>query len=53
MSALWFLFPFRLCCHEMQEMSMSFPTPVCDSVAVLGYIDVFIKLLLSAEDTFP
>lgn len=50
---LGFLFPFFLGCYEIQEMSMIFPTPVCDSVVVLGYIDAFIKPLLSAEDIFP
>lgn len=30
---------------------MIFTTPVCDSGVVLGYIDLFIKLLLGAEKT--
>lgn len=49
--SLAFCFLASFCCYERQEII--FPTPVCDSVVVLGYIDVFIKLLLSAEDIFP
>lgn len=30
---------------------MIFTTPVCDSRVVLGYIDLFVKLLLPAEKT--